>query len=130
MVEIKIRFPNTNFSWLWPFDTILIMWVHVAYITKLLEIFTLVTMIRLTKVMVTVAKIETQLIHNNLSMRWPINSTFYLWVVYINTQLGVATHTSVIKVNVTLLKIEIHSPHNNLSLSTNFYQAFCVRTLY
>jgi len=41
---------------------------------------------------------------NNLSLLWPVDTKLAVWVVYIKTQLGIATQVSVIKVKVTVTK--------------------------
>jgi len=41
---------------------------------------------------------------NNLSLIWPIDTKHAVWVAYIKTQRGIATHVSVIKVKVTVTK--------------------------
>jgi len=49
-------------------------------------------------------KIEIQFLLNNFSLLWPIDTKLAVWVAYINTQLGIATHVFVIKVKVTVIK--------------------------
>jgi len=46
----------------------------------------------------------------------PIDTKLAVWVVYIKSQLGIATQVSVIKVKVTVTKIEILFSLNNFSL--------------
>ena len=41
---------------------------------------------------------------NNFSLPWPIDTKAIVWVAYIKTQLGIATHVSLIKVRVTVTK--------------------------
>ena len=49
-------------------------------------------------------KIEIQFPLNNLSLLWPIDTKFGVWVAYIKTQLGIASQVYVIKVKVTVTK--------------------------
>jgi len=56
------------------------------------------------KVKVNDTKIEIQFQLNNLSLLWPIDTKLGVWVAYIKTQLGIATHVYVIKVKVTIIK--------------------------
>jgi len=47
---------------------------------------------------------------------WPIDTKLAVWVAYIKTQLGIATHVYLIMVKVTVTKIEIQFSLNNFSL--------------
>jgi len=49
-------------------------------------------------------KIEIQFPLKNFSLLWLIDTKLAVWVAYIKTQLGIATHVSVIKVKVTVTK--------------------------
>jgi len=49
-------------------------------------------------------KIEIQFLLNNFSLIWPINTKLAVWVAHIKTQLGIATHMSLIKVKVSVTK--------------------------
>jgi hypothetical protein len=55
-----------------------------------------------TKVKVTLLKLEIQFPFNNFSLLLSIDAKLCVWVVYIKRQLGIATRVSVIKVNVTI----------------------------
>jgi len=50
-------------------------------------------------------KNEIQFPLNKFSLLWPIDTNLAVWVAYIKTQLGIATHVSAIKVKVTVTKI-------------------------
>ena len=50
------------------------------------------------------------------SLLWPIDTKLAVWVAYIKTQPGIATHMSVMKVKVSVTKKEIQFPLNNFSL--------------
>jgi len=41
---------------------------------------------------------------NNLSLLWLIDTALSVWVAYIKTQIGIATHVYVIKVKVSVTK--------------------------
>jgi hypothetical protein len=43
---------------------------------------------------------------NNLSLFWPIDTELGVWVVYVMSQLEIATQVSVIKVKITFTKKE------------------------
>ena len=60
---VKLRFPLNNFSFLWPIDTKLVVWV--VYTKRQHGIATQVSVI---KVKVTVTKIKIQFPLNNLSL--------------------------------------------------------------
>jgi len=62
------------------------------------------TRVSVTKVKVTVTKIEIQFLLNNFSLLWPIDTKLAVWVAYIKMQLGIATQVSVRKVKVTVTK--------------------------
>jgi len=51
-------------------------------------------------------KIKIQFHLNSFSLLWPIDIKLGVWVAYIKSQLGIATHASVIKVKVTVTKNE------------------------
>jgi len=49
-------------------------------------------------------KIENLFPLNNFSLLWLIGTQQYVWVAYVQMQLGIATQVSVIKVKVTVAK--------------------------
>jgi len=49
-------------------------------------------------------KIEIHFPLNNFSLLWPVDTKLAVWVVYVKTQLPIATQVSVIKVKVTVTK--------------------------
>jgi len=108
---VKLMFPLSFFSLLWPIDTKLAVWV--AYIKRQLRLLPKCMWSRSKSLLL---KIEIQFPLNNFSLLWSIDTKLALLVAYIKTQLGIATQVSVINVKVTVTKIEIQFSLKNFSL--------------
>jgi hypothetical protein len=119
-LKIDIQFLLNNLNLLWPIDTKLCMlWWRLGSLPRYL-------CWRLRSLLL---KIEIPFPLNNLRLLLPINTKFGVWVAYIERQIWITTHLSVIKISVTKNRNYVFAQYLEFALAY-WHQTYCVRCLY